>query len=52
MNIVQKIGKKNQLENGEYNPWNFEQEDLEEGDYYYEDIDINPKYYDEENNQN
>ena len=36
----QKNGKKIQLESGEYHPWNFEEEDLEEDDYYYEDDNI------------
>ena len=39
MFIIQKIGKKIQLENGEYNVWDFNEEDLEEGDYYYEEDD-------------
>ena len=37
--------QKDLVRKGEYNPWNFEEEDLEEGDYFYEDPDINPKYY-------
>ena len=36
--------QKDLVRKGEYNPWNFEEEDLEEGDYFYEDPDINPKY--------
>ena len=39
MPIIQKIGKRIQLENGEYNAWNFNEEDLEEGDYYYREDD-------------
>lgn len=29
--------QKDLVKKGEYNPWNFEEEDLEEDDYYYED---------------
>ena len=27
----------NEVKKGNYDPWNFEEEDLEEDDYYYED---------------
>ena len=29
--------QKNEVKKGNYDPWNFEEEDLEEDDYYYED---------------
>ena len=29
--------QKDLVKKGEYDPWNFEEEDLEEDDYYYED---------------
>jgi hypothetical protein len=29
--------EKEEVKKGEYDPWNFEEEDLEEDDYYYED---------------
>lgn len=29
--------EKEKVKKGEYEPWNFEEEDLEDDDYYYED---------------
>ena len=43
--------QKDLVRKGEYNPWNFEEEDLEEGDYFYEDPDINPKYYNNDDDE-
>lgn len=31
--------QKEEIKKGNYDPWNFEEEDLEEDDYYYEDKD-------------
>lgn len=33
--------QKDLVRKGEYHPWNFEEKNLEEGDYFYEDDDIN-----------
>ena len=32
--------ERKEVEKGDYNPWNFEEEDLEEDDYYVEDDDV------------
>ena len=32
-----KSSEKEEVRKGNYDPWNFEEEDLEEDDYYYED---------------
>ena len=29
--------QKEELKNGNYDPWNFEEEDLEDDDYYFDD---------------
>jgi hypothetical protein len=29
--------QKEEIKNGNYDPWNFEEEDLEDDDYYFED---------------
>ena len=40
MTMAQRIGKRIQLENGEYEPWSFEEDEpLEDDDYYYDDDD-------------
>ena len=31
--------QKEEIKKGNYDPWNFEEEDLEEDDYYYDDKD-------------